>query len=193
MGKGKNCSFTGIKKVRYGADGRFVYGVYENGVRCSNETFGVDPARGVKKHCYVEDMKWNISNIKNWNFCANEGSRCQFMGIKAVRYGADNRFSYNVFSNGEACSNGAFGGDPARGVKKHCYVGELNWNLSSTGAYKLCSNEGKTCSFNGIKAVRYGADGRFRYGVFLNSILCNNLVFGDPAPGIQKHCYIADL
>jgi hypothetical protein len=48
------CSFRGAKRVRYGAGGRFVEGVYRNGVDCDNGTFG-DPAPGRQKFCQVLD------------------------------------------------------------------------------------------------------------------------------------------
>jgi hypothetical protein len=48
------CSFRGERRVRYGAEGRFVEGIYRNGVTCDNETFG-DPIPGVRKFCQVLD------------------------------------------------------------------------------------------------------------------------------------------
>ncbi|TWG95817.1 hypothetical protein L614_000800001930 [Ochrobactrum sp. J50] len=52
--EGGFCDFYGRKRVRYGAEGRFTEGVFRNGVRCDNRTFG-DPARGKSKTCYVLD------------------------------------------------------------------------------------------------------------------------------------------
>jgi hypothetical protein len=48
------CDFNGRKRVRYGARGRFVEGVFRNGVSCDNDTFG-DPVPGVRKACQVLD------------------------------------------------------------------------------------------------------------------------------------------
>jgi hypothetical protein len=48
------CNFRGRKRVRYGADGRFVEGIYQNGVGCDNQIFG-DPAPGVRKFCQILD------------------------------------------------------------------------------------------------------------------------------------------
>src|SRR5437773_3327021 len=36
--------------------------------------------------------------------------------------------------------------------------------------------------------VRYGANGSYNYGTFTNGVLCSNTIFGDPAPGVAKHC-----
>jgi hypothetical protein len=52
--EGGFCAFEGRRRVRYGARGRFVAGVFRDGVRCDNRTFG-DPAYGVRKSCQVLD------------------------------------------------------------------------------------------------------------------------------------------
>ena len=45
------CSFTGIKNVRYGANGSYYYKTFTNGTSCTNVVFG-DPLYGTKKQCY---------------------------------------------------------------------------------------------------------------------------------------------
>jgi hypothetical protein len=47
------CDFRGRKLVRYGARGQYTQGVFRNGLRCDNKTFGEDPAPGARKRCYV--------------------------------------------------------------------------------------------------------------------------------------------
>ena len=49
--EGSYCEFTGIRWVRYGAEGRYVYQLNNNGASCSNSQFERDPARGLKKNC----------------------------------------------------------------------------------------------------------------------------------------------
>jgi Flp pilus assembly pilin Flp len=49
--EGGNCSFSGTKEVRYGANSTYNYGTHTNGVACSNTVFG-DPIGGVPKKCY---------------------------------------------------------------------------------------------------------------------------------------------
>jgi len=49
--EGQQCSFTGAKLVRYGAN-NWVYSSYINGVKCDNGHFG-DPDKGKSKHCEV--------------------------------------------------------------------------------------------------------------------------------------------
>lgn len=52
--EGQYCDFEGRARVRYGAQGRFVEGVFRDGVDCDNATFG-DPVPGVRKTCQVRD------------------------------------------------------------------------------------------------------------------------------------------
>jgi hypothetical protein len=48
------CSFRGVRRVKYGAGGRFVERVSRNGIACNNAVFG-DPTPGVPKVCLVLD------------------------------------------------------------------------------------------------------------------------------------------
>jgi len=52
--EGQYCDFRGRKQVRYGARGQYVQGVFRNGMDCSNDSFGQDPARGKHKTCFVK-------------------------------------------------------------------------------------------------------------------------------------------
>lgn len=45
------CSFRGPGMLRYGANGRYAYREALNGLVCSNDSFGVDPAPGQVKRC----------------------------------------------------------------------------------------------------------------------------------------------
>lgn len=120
--EGSHCSFKGVKRVRYGAEGAYYYGTFSNGVSCSNGQFG-DPYPGLKKHCFFEDLKFeSYHNFKSWLPCAYEGAHCGFSGIKWVRYGAEGVYIYQLNMNGVSCSNGQFG-DPYPGLKKNCSIG----------------------------------------------------------------------
>jgi hypothetical protein len=54
----------------------------------------------------------------------------------------------------------------------------------------FCAREGGFCNFQGPATVRYGAAGRFSTRRAVNGIPCTNNVFGDPAVGLDKACYI---
>jgi hypothetical protein len=67
--------------------------------------------------------------------------------------------------------------------------------VTSTGGgsttWTVCANEGGTCAFTGTQQVRYGANGLYAYRTLTGGTACNNSVFGDPAPGVQKQCQTA--
>ena len=54
-----------------------------------------------------------------------------------------------------------------------------------------CAAEGQTCTFDGTKNVRYGANGEWSQQEHTNSVGCTNGIFGDPIPGVAKTCEIS--
>ena len=54
-----------------------------------------------------------------------------------------------------------------------------------------CATEWQQCSFTGTREVRYGLDGHWAYRTATDGIGCNNDVFGDPLPGADKVCQVA--
>ncbi|GIV85500.1 MAG: hypothetical protein KatS3mg052_2507 [Candidatus Roseilinea sp.] len=70
---------------------------------------------------------------------------------------------------------------------------ELYYGGSGGGpsGYTFCAWEDERCNFSGTADVAYGANGQFAYrqGVS-DGIDCNNGVFGDPAYGVRKACYV---
>jgi len=54
-----------------------------------------------------------------------------------------------------------------------------------------CADERGTCSFSGTRDVRYGTEARNTVKSLSNGTSCDNGVFGDPAPGDIKQCWIA--
>lgn len=54
--------------------------------------------------------------------CAGENEQCQFTGTKEVRYGADTRWKIMTATDGLKCDYTTFGGDPAYGTVKQCYI-----------------------------------------------------------------------
>ena len=66
------------------------------------------------------------------------------------------------------------------------------WKFNTAPAeqsWTYCADEWGTCSFSGTRQVRYGADGKYAYKTATTSIGCDNTVFGDPNPGVAKHCW----
>ncbi|MBB3117506.1 M12 family metallo-peptidase [Pseudoduganella violacea] len=120
-------------------------------------------------------------NTQAYTRCAAEHENCSFSGTRTVAYGANDKFVYRTASNGIACDNGAFG-DPLPGVPKACYVARIG--------YEKCANEWGNCVFNGTQFVAFGAGSKFAFKLASGSIGCNYDVFGDPAFGTPKACYI---
>lgn len=123
-----------------------------------------------------------------WVRCAQEDGYCHFQGSKRVRYGInhENRWSYLNLTGGAACNNATFG-DPAYGIKKVC---EYYEEPISSSNWQFCAIENGYCDFDGMKRVRYGANGRYNYKQIADGIYCNNNTFGDPLVGIAKKCEI---
>ena len=190
VGEGGTCSFSGVKDVAYGANGRFNYLTGRTGsVACNNGAFG-DPISGVYKACYTKDST-SSGGPAGYTYCVSEGSYCSFSGFKDVAYGANGQFRYFTgVSGGISCTNGAFG-DPISGVAKACYTRDATSSGGPSG-YTRCGGEGQQCSFSGPRDVAYGANGRFsyRYGL-ASTVSCANAYFGDPISGIAKACYIS--
>lgn len=59
--------------------------------------------------------------------------------------------------------------------------------------WTVCASEGSVCSFNGVKEVRYGANGKYVTKQAKNSIACNNATFGDPIVGVAKSCSYSNV
>ena len=210
--EGGFCKFNGQKDIRYGAGDRWNYQSARNSIACSNDVFG-DPAVGVGKACYYQESRqpdkgWRPPSGRNdghqyqWVHCANEGGFCRFNGQKDIRYGAGDRWNYQSARNSIACSNDVFG-DPAVGVGKACYYQEARqpdkgWHPSSgydngrQDRWVRCANEGGYCKFYGQRDIRYGSGDRWNHQSARNGIGCSNNVFGDPAPGVGKACYIRE-
>ena len=54
-----------------------------------------------------------------------------------------------------------------------------------------CAGENRPCNFTGQKSVAYGASGQFNVRTATDYIQCSNGIFGDPAPGVVKNCYVS--
>lgn len=114
--------------------------------------------------------------------CANEDGRCNFSGSRYVRYGAGDRFTVRLLTDGTDCTNTVFG-DPTPNVRKACYL------ESAIFPTRRCADEDGRCSFLETRIVFYGAGERYTARALSNGTACTNAVFGDPAPGVRKACY----
>ncbi|WP_017446499.1 dockerin type I domain-containing protein [Gayadomonas joobiniege] len=58
------------------------------------------------------------------------------------------------------------------------------------GNWTYCATAQQDCTFDGTKQVAFGLDGKFNYQVHSDEVYCHPSVFGDPKPGVRKHCWI---
>jgi hypothetical protein len=126
-----------------------------------------------------------------WTGCAGEGGSCSFPGTRQVRYGANGAYSFRTATGSIACDNGTFG-DPAYGVRKSCSYGPATSSAPTPAPaaanWVQCASENGTCSFDGSRQVRYGANGVYVYRTATGAINCSNGTFGDPVYGVVKTC-----
>jgi len=172
------CAVSGPSVVAYGAGSRFNYVSASAGVRCDNTTFG-DPSPNVAKWCYVA--------APTGPQCAVEGGTCSYSGLMTVAYGANGAYKYATLgSGGTACTNAVFG-DPAPNTAKACSLLAPPPTFTS---WTSCAPENGTCSFSGTHEVAFGVNGHYSFGSFTGGTPCTTAVFGDPAVGQVKACYL---
>ena len=135
-----------------------------------------------------------------WTVCANEGQTCTVSGRREVRYGTSTAFVTGVAEGSVACTNAAFGRDPASGFVKQCWVSSntttasLTVPVTTTATWAVCAKENQTCAVSGKRQVRYGTSSAFITGVASGSVPCTNAAFGkDPAYGIVKQCWVSSV
>jgi hypothetical protein len=124
-GEGGNCSFSGTRQVRYGANDAYSYRTATGSILCNNGTFG-DPAYGLPKSCSYAAATTTAeapapAPTSSWTACAAENGSCSFSGTRQVRYGANGVYVYKTATGPISCSNSTFG-DPIVGVVKLCSV-----------------------------------------------------------------------
>jgi hypothetical protein len=113
-----------------------------------------------------------------------EGGTCAVNGSSVIAFGASGRFNYAGASGATACTTNVFG-DPVSGTAKACYIEAAP---PATDIWAQCATENASCSFTGVMALAYGANGSYGYATLGSPVGCSNSVFGDPAPGTAKAC-----
>jgi hypothetical protein len=180
--EGGTCAVSGASVIAFGAGGEFDYAGASSATGCNNTVFG-DPDVGVVKACYAQSAP---PGTDTWAACASENGTCSFSGVMTIAYGANGSYDYATLGGGAGCNNTVFG-DPAVGTVKSCFVIGAPPTFTT---WTSCSAENGTCSFSGTHEVAYGANGQYFYGSFTGGAGCNNSVFGDPAFGSVKTCYV---
>jgi len=126
----------------------------------------------------------NDTNYDTTEPCAHEGETCICNGN--VFYGVNEDYAVRTIEDHIDCSAEMFQneGQPEvqSGADKICVCVGVDYDLG----YR-CADEGDTCYCHG--GVTYGARGFYDSAIVHGSILCSSDNFGDPVPGITKHCY----
>lgn len=96
--------------------------------------------------------------------------------------------------------NGAVTQDNALNILSACVaLGVQNANGSAANKIFMgmsptsCATENLTCTFSGTANIAYGSLAQGKFNALINQtspITCSNTIFGDPAAGYPKACYI---
>jgi hypothetical protein len=132
-----------------------------------------------------------IAEAGTWERCTHEGGVCKPNRYATmVRYGVPGKWVDRSvdWRSGIACSNEAFGTDPAHGTRKVCEAYYPDW--------VRCSPEGGRCS--GLRPgeeVRYGTSAHRNFAskraTGVTYVACTNTSFGrDPVRGSRKSCFV---
>lgn len=173
-GQNQNCVLpSGTYMVKYGIETSWKYKELSGTFGCNNGTFGQNQS---------ESSCWIKNHTYSWKQCSTENGTCEVSAASIIRYGADNRWTYQYKTENVSCSNSVFG-DPAGGASKSCFILEDN-------TWRHCANQNGECKFLGSSIVRYGVEGKFNYRFSNGDIDCNDTQFGDPFYGKSKSCQV---
>lgn len=144
--------------------------------------------------------------IDNYGYtkCANDNNMCKMpIGKQILAYGTNESFlfrTYNITNPNTACyfCSDQVQGDPLIGAAKYCYTKpfpSVTYTNGIPDGFPFTYSEGQnfTPTFNA--EILYGADGKYNGGFQENGkiIGCRNDIFGDPAPGASKKCYVRSI
>jgi hypothetical protein len=150
-------------------------------------TFAAEANRSTKFSTTVSGRSTIPTNQLPAGFtqCAGEHGLCTVSVPSVVAYGAGTYAYQTVQPGAVPCTTAGFGGDPAFGTLKSCYVAPQG----GPSGYTLCAAENGTCAVSGTRTVAYGANGAFSYRQVTGSTPCTNTVFGDALYSVVKSCY----
>jgi len=175
-------------------------------VPCNNDVFS-DIGDGYTKQCYVVSFDPNqqigLSGV-SWSPAGSEGTNWLIDCPAWVRFGYDNQWTYRLSFGWLACNTDWFNFDPSPGNTKICQIDA--WCTDIPSAVK-CAQEDTYCNLemtaayskwivytpNPSSAFDDSIGSQVRLFGGSGAIGCNNDVFGDPAKGPTKYCYLVDM
>lgn len=132
---------------------------------------------------------------ESWVTCAREGGTCSYDGNRRVGYGAKGKWVYRNMPGPIACATNTFGSDPVPNTVKSCRFQAAAYPTNEVPAgprWRRCAAENEDCRFRGARKVVFGAGGKWHVETFVDGVQCVNAIFGDPAPGVKKSCWVAE-
>ena len=123
-----------------------------------------------------------------WGQCAQLNGSCSVSLPSVVALGANGYFNYGTFSNATGCNYTVFGNPNASG-QIACYSEPTP--SASSDVWTECASENGTCNYSGVMTIAFGANGDYNYATLGGGgAACTDTVFGDPAYGTAKACYM---
>jgi len=116
------------------------------------------------------------NDVPTLEWVKEENNAYMFEGTKTIYFGC---VTSATKSGGTYCNDDSFS-DPCYNVGKHC------WYFDGDNLVK-CADENGSCFFSGTKTIYFGA---MAWADQTNGCDCTTAVFGDPADGVSKDCYI---
>lgn len=205
--EGTFCAFSGEAQVRYGGNGVYFLGTFINGVNCTNNVFG-DPTPKVAKTCEYKPSIVPVLTMSNPGDQSSIISQAVTLALN-TSYSGTSELTYTAENLPSGLSidsvSGLISGIPdsegsytdivisVSDTQLNTHTQRFNWEITSltnpnVDGWVFCANENETCTFEGVKEVRYGSEINYFYGIFDSTLTCGNGTFGDPTPKIVKTC-----
>lgn len=150
-------------------DGQFVY---LNGIQPGSITVASNPG--------------NAGLPSGFATCAAEGGTCTTSGTHTAAFGANGIYAYASVAGSFNCGAPTFA-DADYGFVKSCAFGP---SVPAPLGGTFCAAENGLCSFPGTRTVAYGTATAYNTKSIGGGTPCTNAVFGDPAAGTPKSCFI---
>lgn len=149
-GEGQNCTLPNNmpRRVRYGANGRWVFRIASGTFPCNNDRFP-DVAHGAGKSCEYSTTPYHVGAVE-FQECGTEGSGICQIGEGTdpvlIRYGTGATWIYSLGTTGSVrCGNETFG-DPAHGQTKFCQVMTLPPQFTNIVGHWVKAGDCQNCS-----------------------------------------------
>lgn len=141
-------------------------------------------------NCGAGKIIQSISFASYGNPLANT---CGSYAIRSCNASSSKSVAQSACVGKQSCSinasNGVFG-DPCLGVNKVLALQAVCVAAPAPVSWVKCASEYASCSFSGVRNVRYGANGKYvTKNAVSGPVPCTNAYFGsDPAYGVTKAC-----